>query len=126
MLTTAYAMEEETEKTVPLKYGLISGRHNMPVDDRYIFPNGVPDQDCLAFRKMELTVEAFLIDSGLVRRTGGKLQASGRELWCYITGLTSAAATVAACCNEHNVPLSFLHYDKSTGEYRRQIIVRKK
>lgn len=102
---------------------LIAGRHEgIPVEES-IFKE-VSDSELFEFVKMERNMERFLLENGLlIRDAYGELCGSGRELFVYVTGLSSCTATVCKSCARFGVPLTLLHYNRNKGTYCRQKIV---
>lgn len=103
------------------------GRHAMPVE-QYIFPAEINPLD---FDSMDKTTGQFLIDHvGLHYETREALNQSYEEdvpcfrgnkaLVVYVTGLSAALAAVITACAYNGVPLTLMHYDSSTGEYKPQ------
>lgn len=102
---------------------LVAGRHEgIPVSES-IF-NEVADNELFEFIKMERNMDRFLLENRLlVRDSYGELKGSGRELFVYVTGLSSCTACVCKACAQYGVPLTLLHYNRNKGTYCGQKIV---
>lgn len=46
--------------------------------------------------------------------------AGAEEVILYVTGLTMALVEVIKVCQENNIDLTLMHYDRNTGEYFEQ------
>lgn len=110
--------------------GLVRGRHAMPVDE-YIF-DGV--EDPMDFDGIYRQVDAWVSDHMCVGiKSGVPINAAGytdvdlykadSKLVVYVTGLSSALAAVISACAYNGVQLELMHYDTSSGEYRRQCVL---
>lgn len=85
-----------------LNYGLVRGRHPLPVDS-YIFDEVA---DVLDFASMRAVVEEFV--AGI---------SAGSEIEVYVTGLTACTAEVIRSCALHGVGLTLYHFDRDSGGY---------
>lgn len=81
-------------------FGLIAGRHNLPVDE-CIFDNVI--EDMFDFDSMDKIV---------ARKIHGL---DGVNL--YATGFTPALLSVVKYCHKYKISLAVYHYDKTSGEY---------
>ena len=111
--------------------GLIRGRHEMPVDG-YIFEAEISDvHDYEGIRRH--VADWIAENVGITRRNFciGLNQSDGNDVECfcgensltvYVTGLTSVTAEVIRCCAINGVSLTLMHYDSTTGGYRKQCI----
>ena len=93
---------EYKEKTL----GLCEGRHEIPVDG-YIFGNELNPLD---LEDMGKQVHETLCDC--------------HTLTLYVTGLTVALGEVVKYCYENLIDLTLMHYDRNSGEYYSQTIIR--
>ena len=108
-------------KLEKIEVGLIKGRHDMPVDN-YIFEkvedmfdyNGIREH-IVHFINTEVGVK--YAEDGIVYTSKGL-----KQLVVYVTGLTAVACEVVDICNSMGVPLTLMHYDRDTGEYRAQVL----
>ncbi len=117
------------EKKKPIKVGLVRGRHELPTDT-YIFGE---IEDVFDFDGMYETAAAFIQQNiGVTKKAGRAINSASytddevyrgdRELVVYVTGLTAALAAVIAACAAWGVPLTLMHHDRETGDYRPQTI----
>lgn len=88
----------------PEKFGLIKGRHEMPVD-AYIFDR---IDNVFDFAYQKAVIDDFL--------------AGKRAVTVYVTGLTSVTATLISRCAHFGVALTLMHYDMTSGEYVPQVM----
>ena len=86
--------------------GLCAGRHEIPVEE-YLFPD--PIEDPLDFDAMYKRAMSVVPESG--------------HLTVYVTGLTAAMLAVVAACESKYCTLYAMHYDKTTGTYKRQVVL---
>lgn len=92
----------------PINLALCKGRHNIPqATDGAIFENEINPLDIAGMAK---TVAEKLEDALMVN--------------LYVTGLSVALAEVIKYCYENNISLILWHFNKDTGEYYPQNIVR--
>lgn len=83
-------------------YELCKGRHETPAKE-FIFE---VIEDPTDLQKMHDIAEEKL--------------AGAEELVLYVTGLTMALVEVIKVCQENNIDLTLMHYDRNTGEYFEQ------
>lgn len=102
------------------KAGMVKDRHIIPCNT-FIFES-FKDFELFDFDKMNETVGEFL-DSNikLIENEKGELVGS-KALHVYVTGLTSALASIIKMCYERKINLTLLHYDHSKGIYQKQVI----
>lgn len=93
-----------------IKVGLVKGRHEMPVDE-YVFDQ---IEDVLDFEAM--CGASFYYFLGLKDRGVTRVH-------LYVTGLTAALIECINTCVTISMPLTFWHYDTSSGEYKQQKFV---
>lgn len=101
--------------------GLIKGRHNMPVSS-YIF-NEV--EDMFDYELIREHIVYFInTEVGVKRAEDGIVYTSRglKHLVVYVTGLTSVSCELVDVCNALGVPLTLMHYDRDTGDYRPQVL----
>ena len=107
-------------KREQIKVGLIADRHKMPVND-YIFNNEVYDMFNYTF--IDSTVSEFILNKiGISVDSETNEHIADKDLVVYITGLTSATASVIKMCSIYKVNLTLMHYNIQTGSYERQVI----
>ena len=90
-------------------YGVCRGRHEMPVDD-YIF---------------EEITEPMNFIMGLYATAAKKIPQDATRVAIYVTGLTQATLAITAVCATRNIELWAYHYDKETGEYKPQRVLKR-
>jgi len=108
-------------KLEKLETGLIRGRHDMPVSS-YIFDKV---EDMFDYAEIRKHIEDFInaevgvkyAEDGIVYTSRGL-----KHLVVYITGLTAVACELVDVCNAMGVPLTLMHYDRDTGNYRPQVL----
>jgi hypothetical protein len=108
-------------KLEKITVGLIEGRHNMPVSS-YIFDKVEDMFDYAGIRKhiedfIRSEVGVDYCEDGIVYTNSGL-----KHLVVYVTGLTAVACELVDACNALGVPLTLMHYDRDTGEYRPQFL----
>ena len=87
-------------------YGLIKGRHNLPVDNYIFSDNGVTFGPS-SFRTMEQNAEVFLLS-----------KKESNTIIIYVTGHSaSLIAAINAAKNAGYTQLILKHHDKETGLY---------
>ena len=104
-----------------LKVGLIKGRHEMPVTS-YIFEKV---EDMFDYDAISNHITRFVSRKvGLSYKAGGGIYSCKGEktLVVYVTGLTAVSCELVDVCNKLGVPLTLMHYDRDTGEYRAQVL----
>ena len=95
---------------------LISKRHEF-IDNSgnpYIYQGPVKADIIHNYDKLQEIAEKFLDDY--------VISAGCSRLRVIITGLTQCAVCVIKACYEHNISLTFLHYDNVTGRYNEQVV----
>lgn len=109
-----------TETRKLIEVGLIGARHDMPVD-RYIFGD-IPNNMMFSYVSMDRNVTKFILDN-ITFVKGYNGDKVGKEtLIVYVTGLSSAQASVIKMCGTLKVNLIFMHYNNSNKEYIPQVI----
>ena len=108
-----------------INVGLCRGRHEMPVTN-YIFES-IPD--VMDFRGLSNTVYDWIKKNVNVQYSSAVPVNGAEDAYCYnadtvinlyVTGLTSATATVIKACALNGIHLNLMHYDRENGEYKRQ------
>lgn len=94
-------------KETYIKYGLIRGRHDMPVDDYLL--DGV--ENVLDFSSIYYDMRKA------IERIG-----SPKHMEVYVTGLTAVVVELINVCHEQGIALILMHYDRDTGDYKRQFV----
>jgi len=89
-----------------MKFNLIMGRHEMPVEEN-IFDKDIEDVTDVK-RMYDIVAE--------------KLK-NVKELEVYVTGLTVALGAVISYCIDNLIPLTLYHYDKESNSYYPQVIL---
>ena len=108
-------------KLEKITVGLIKGRHEMPVSD-YIFEKV---EDMFDYDAISNHITRFVSRKvGLSYNEGGGIYSCKGEktLVVYVTGLTAVSCELVDVCNKLGVPLTLMHYDRDTGEYRAQVL----
>lgn len=113
--TLLYAMEVQNRKEVKtnmtakrtITMGLCQGRHDLPEVDGYVFGTEVNPLDVSGLYE---TAYAAIPDCD--------------QMDLYVTGLTVALGAVISVCTVRNIGLTLHHYDRSTGSYYPQTILR--
>lgn len=85
------------------EFGLCSGRHDIPVKD-YIFGEIEDPTNFDALRAQALAVIPLDAD----------------EVTVYVTGLTPALLAVIGVCQDREVTMNAMNYDRVSGEYKQQ------
>ena len=85
---------------------LCAGRHDTQASDA-IFDS---IDDPMDFRGMRRHVEEVL-------------SPDITDLTVYVTGLTPAMLSVAEVCDDREINLTAMHYDRTTGNYKKQIVI---
>lgn len=108
------------DQTRIVKAGLINNRHVIPVDE-FIF-DSITDDKIFDFDWMDQVVKKFILDRiDFVNDEQGRIVGS-KKLYLYVTGLSSALASVVKICSELSVNLTLLHYDFESNTYKHQKI----
>lgn len=108
------------DQTRVIKAGLINNRHIIPVDE-FIF-DSISDDKIFDFDWMDQVVKKFILDRiDFVNDEQGRIVGS-KKLYLYVTGLSSALASVVKICSELSVNLTLLHYDFESNSYKHQKI----
>lgn len=111
------------------KFGLIEGRHDMPVED-YLLDEV---ENVLDFKEIRHKLRKKLSEVPF------EFEASIREVPCslegdatckvsknilkvYVTGLTAAVAELISVCTEEGIPLTLMHYDREKKSYVPQYV----
>lgn len=108
-------------KLEKITVGLIKGRHDMPVSD-YIFEKV---EDMFDYDAISNHITHFISRKvGLSYNEGGGIYSCKGEktLVVYVTGLTAVACELVDVCNKLGVPLTLMHYDRDSGDYRPQVL----
>lgn len=85
-----------------IKFGLFSGRHELPVKAT-IYNNEIDPMDFKAQREQCLIALKDLQPCSTII--------------VYVTGLTTALITLINVCMEKGINVQLMHYNRETGEY---------
>lgn len=106
--------------------GLIRGRHELPTDV-YIFndvddPTDFDHMYDVAFNFVTTHCRLYTeCGHGINQRSYIDIEVlRGAPLVVYVTGLSAALAAVIRVCAECGVPLTLMHYDRESGNYKSQ------
>mgnify|MGYP001344737908 CR=1 FL=1 len=87
--------------------GLFAGRHDLPAEVQgYVFEGSVDPSDMQA---MSETVRKALSETTTLK--------------LYVTGLTAGTVAVCKYCMENLIPLTLMHYDRESGQYKKQVFL---
>ena len=100
-------IDEEENKPCTASFELCAGRHKTPAKNGAIFENEVKNVKNLD--KMYSIIK-------------DKLDGYD-EVIVYVTGLTVALVEVINFCQDYNIGLTLMHYDKETNSYYEQVAV---
>ena len=92
-----------------MKYGLIKGRHALPVDN-YIF-----EEDIKNVRDLEAMYNVVSEKLNVINKK--------EALEVYVTGLTVALTVVIRYCINNNINLILWHYDREKDNYYAQVLL---
>ena len=87
-------------------YGLCRGRHDIPDVSDFLFDTQVNPLD---------------VDT-LTEHVRSELPEDCGQLVLYATGLTVALLAVVTICQQRDIGLTVMHFDRDSGEYYPQII----
>lgn len=111
-----------------LTVGMISGRHELPVE-QYIFNEAI---DGLDFSRISRTIREFLrencnihiADFGCCVNQAADCDTphykGGVELVVYVTGFTPVTAALVYECAIYGINLTLMHYDREENDYKPQ------
>lgn len=108
------------DNTRIIKVGLIRNRHIMPVDN-FIF-DSIPDDMIFDFNWMDKTVKDFILSNINFVTREDEVTVPDKKLYVYVTGLSSALASVIKICSELCINLTLFHFDTKSGSFLPQII----
>ena len=108
------------DNTRIIKVGLIRNRHIMPVDN-FIF-DSIPDDMIFDFDWMDKTVRNFILSNINFVTREDEVTVPDKKLYVYVTGLSSALASVIKICSELCINLTLFHFDTKSGSFLPQII----
>lgn len=108
------------DNTRIIKVGLIRNRHIMPVDN-FIF-DSISDDMIFDFDWMDKTVKDFILSNINFITREDEVTVPDKKLYVYVTGLSSALASVIKICSELCINLTLFHFDTKTGYFLPQII----
>lgn len=111
------------------KFGLIEGRHDMPVEDYLLdeVENVLDFKEIRHKLRKKLSEVPFEFEVS-IREVPYSLEGditcrvSKDILKVYVTGLTAAVAELISVCTEEGVPLILMHYDRKKGRYVPQYV----
>lgn len=111
------------------KFGLIKGRHDMPVD-AYLLDEVKNVFDFLEIQhrlrkklgKIPFEFEATIQEVPCSLEGDVTCRVSKDILKVYVTGLTAAVAELISVCAEDGIPLTLMHYDSESGSYVPQYV----
>jgi hypothetical protein len=87
-------------------YGLCRGRHDIPDVSDFLFDTQVNPLD---------------VDA-LTEHVRSEIPEDCDQLTLYATGLTVALLAVVTICQQRDIGLTVMHFDRDSGEYYPQII----
>ena len=87
--------------------GLFAGRHELPAEVQGFVFEGPVDPSDMETLNLEVRKALSEVDS----------------LKLYVTGLTAGTVAVCKYCMENLVPLVLMHYDRTSGEYKKQVFL---
>ena len=99
--------KQEMNKQKNKILGLFAGRHELPAEVQgYVFEGSVDpsDMEALSFKVREVLSET-------------------NSLTLYVTGLTAGTIAVCKHCMENLIPLDLMHFDRESGEYKKQVFL---
>lgn len=108
------------DNTRIIKVGLIRNRHIMPVDN-FIF-DSIPDDMIFDFDWMDKTVKDFILSNINFINIKDGVIIPDKKLYVYVTGLSSALASVIKICSELCINLTLFHFDTKSGTFIPQVI----
>lgn len=112
-------------------FGLIKGRHDLPCEE-YIFDGDI--ENVLDFQSLENHIKEFLkknvgwhegtdVAPNAINFDSEEFCWVGNEpIEVYVTGLTPVTSSLIKVCLKYGIRLALLHYDRDSGEYKRQQI----
>ena len=110
-----------------LNLGVCEARHEMPVEG-YIFPSEIPADVITCPQKLYLQAWDKLVDltadlpttTDIVSVEYGEdipVERPAAELHLYATGLTVAVIAAIEAARHMHLPVTVMHYDRTTGNY---------
>jgi hypothetical protein len=111
------------------KFGLIKGRHDMPVD-AYLLDEVKNVLDFKEIRhklrkklnEVPFEFEASIREAPCSLEGDITCRVSKDILKVYVTGLTAAVAELISVCTEEGIPLTLMHYDREKESYVSQYV----
>lgn len=91
-------------------FGLVSGRHPLPVD-AYVLDEVKDVTDVAAIR------------DAVRESLDAKLSADDTSIALYVTGLTVITLEVVNYCVDHKLGLTCYHFNRDTGDYFSQVVL---
>lgn len=92
-----------------LKLGAVAGRHEINGIDGYVLLS------------VDNVTDLENIEKNVYANLNSRLQGYDK-LDLYVTGLTSVVLAVVKYCYEHNIKLSYYHFDRDSNDYFEQVI----
>ena len=98
--------------------GMFYGRHEMPAYvNTFIFGKPLSVNNIFNFEMMDDIVEKFIKDNFVLSIDDDGNYFTNKELILYLTGLSSALASVIKITAKYNINLTLAHYDNDTDRY---------
>lgn len=106
-----------------LQVGMFIGRHEMPIYvNKFIFNRPISKNNLFDFEMMDATVEKFIKDNFKLAIDEDGVYYSDKEMILYLTGLSSALASIIKLTAKYNINLTLAHFNHETGLYSLQRI----
>lgn len=111
--------------------GLCKGRHEIPVD-KYVFDGEIDPMDfdgmydtAIEFVNYNCDVRVSMSYNAPNQLTYDDVEALvGDAIVVYVTGLTATLCALVSACQRYGVPVTAMHYNRESGEYEPQVILR--
>lgn len=106
-----------------LQVGMFTGRHEMPIYvNKFIFNRQISKNNLFDFDMMDAIVEKFIKANFKLAIDEDGVYYSDKEMILYLTGLSSALASIIKLTAKYNINLTLAHFNNETGLYSLQRI----
>lgn len=98
--------------------GMFTGRHEMPIFiNKFIFNKPMSKSNLFNFEMMDDIVERFIKDNFKITVDKDGVYRSDKEMILYLTGLSSALASIIKLTAKYNINLTLAHFDNVSETY---------
>lgn len=98
--------------------GMFAGRHEMPeFINKFIFNKAISNRNLFNFDMLDTIVDRFIKDNFKLTIDEDGIYHSDKEMVLYLTGLSSALASIIKLTAEYNINLTLMHYNNEIDDY---------